>query len=146
GARMHAMRLPKGQVDLLLGIDLLVASGPEPLAMLDAERSAVVINAHPGMPPAFIRDKDLVLPVDALLAALESRSRAHAMHAFDATHLATTLLGDGIAANILMLGFAFQRGLLPMSSAALYRALELYGVDVGRNKLAFDWGRHAAQS
>jgi indolepyruvate ferredoxin oxidoreductase len=45
-----------------------------------------------------------------------------------------------------MLGFAFQRGLLPVSGAALYRALELYGRNVDENKLAFDWGRFAAES
>jgi indolepyruvate ferredoxin oxidoreductase len=68
------------------------------------------------------------------------------MATLDATRLASALLGDSIGANVLMLGFAFQRGLLPVSGAALYRALELYGRNVEENKLAFDWGRFAAQS
>jgi indolepyruvate ferredoxin oxidoreductase len=55
-------------------------------------------------------------------------------------------LGDSIGANVLMLGVAFQRGLLPVSGASLYRALELYGRNVEENKLAFDWGRYTAQS
>jgi len=56
------------------------------------------------------------------------------------------LLGDSIAANVFMLGFAFQRSLLPLAVASLYRALELYGVNVTENKLAFDWGRYAAEN
>ena len=63
------------------------------------------------------------------------------MSTLDATRLASALLGDSIGANVLMLGFAFQRGQLPVSGAALYRALELYGRNVEENKLAFDWGR-----
>jgi indolepyruvate ferredoxin oxidoreductase len=64
----------------------------------------------------------------------------------DATRLASALLGDSIAANVFMLGFAFQRGLLPLSSDSLYRALELFGVNVELNKRTFDWGRYAAES
>src|SRR5690606_10831800 len=62
----------------------------------------------------------------------------------DATRLASALLGDSVAANVFLLGFAFQRGQLPVSGAALYRALELFGVNVEQNKLAFDWGRFTA--
>ena len=74
------------------------------------------------------------------------RGAPGAVATLDATRLASALLGDSIGANVLMLGFAFQRGLLPVSGAALYRALELYGRNVEENKLAFDWGRFAAES
>ena len=73
------------------------------------------------------------------------RAAPGAVATLDATRLASALLGDSIGANVLMLGFAFQRGLLPVSGAALYRALELYGRNVEENKLAFDWGRFAAR-
>ena len=143
---LHGMRIPAGQVDLLLGADLVVAAGKEPLAMLSAERSQVIVNTHEEMPPAFIRDPDFAFPGQDLLRALEAASRADTVSTLDATRLASALLGDSIGANVLMLGFAFQRGQLPVSGAALYRALELYGRNVEENKLAFDWGRFSAQS
>ena len=144
--RLHGMRIPAGQVDLLLGADLIVAAGKEPLSMLSHERSAVIVNTHDELPPSFIHDRDFVFPGQALLHALRTASRADAVATLDATRLASALLGDSIGANVLMLGFAFQRGLLPVSGTALYRALELYGRNVEENKLAFDWGRFAAES
>ena len=144
--RLHGMRIPAGHVDLLLGADLVVAAGKEPLAMLSDERSEVVVNVHEELPPSFIRDPGFALPSRALLSALKAASRADGVAALDATRLAADLLGDSIGANVLMLGFAFQRGLLPVSGASLYRALELYGRNVEENKLAFDWGRYAAVS
>jgi indolepyruvate ferredoxin oxidoreductase len=98
------------------------------------------------LPPGFIRDPDFALPARALTAALKTASRPDGVAVLDATRLAADLLGDSIGANVLMLGFAFQRGLLPVSGASLYRALELYGRNVEENKLAFDWGRYAAES
>jgi indolepyruvate ferredoxin oxidoreductase len=114
--------------------------------MLSADRSAVIVNTHEEMPSDFIRDRDFVFPGKALLGALRMASRPGGVATLDATRLASALLGDSIGANVLMLGFAFQRGLLPVSGAALYRALELYGRNVDENKLAFDWGRFAAES
>ena len=144
--RLHGMRIPAGQVDLLLGADLIVAAGKEPLAMLSTARSRVIVNTHEEMPPAFIRDPDYAFPAEDLLRALNAASRADGVSTLDATRLASALLGDSIGANVLMLGFAFQRGQLPVSGAALYRALELYGRNVEENKLAFNWGRFTAQS
>src|SRR5207247_5665900 len=62
----------------------------------------------------------------------------------DATRLATGLMGDSIAANLFMLGYAFQRGAIPVSLQALMRAIELNGVAVVANQQAFQWGRQAA--
>jgi len=142
----HGMRIPAGQVDLLLGADLIVAAENEPLSMLSSERAAVVVNTHEEMPPAFILEPDFSFPAQRLLHELKSRCRADQFSTLDATRLASALLGDSIAANVFMLGFAFQRGLLPLSGSALYRALELYGVNVEKNKRTFDWGRFTAVS
>jgi indolepyruvate ferredoxin oxidoreductase len=140
------MRIPAGQVDVLLGADLIVAAGKEPLAMLSPDRSAVIVNTHEELPSDFIRNRDFRFPGKRLVSSLKNAGRPGAVATLDATRLATALLGDSIGANVLMLGFAFQRGLLPVSGAALYRALELYGRNVEENKLAFDWGRFAAES
>ncbi|HET7609198.1 MAG TPA: indolepyruvate ferredoxin oxidoreductase family protein [Gammaproteobacteria bacterium] len=129
-----------------IGADLIVAAGKEPLSMLSPDRSAVLVNTHEEMPSDFIRDRDFTFPGKRLVASLRAAGRSGAVATLDATRLAAALLGDSIGANVLMLGFAFQRGLLPVSGAALYRALELYGRNVEENKLAFDWGRFAAES
>ena len=144
--RVHGMRIPAGQVDLLLGSDLVVAAEHESLSMLSPERSAVIVNTHEEMPPRFIRERDFAFPGQRLLAELRSHSQSERLSTLDATRLASALLGDSIAANVFMLGFAFQSGLLPLSSDSLYRALELYGVNVEENKRAFDWGRFTAES
>jgi indolepyruvate ferredoxin oxidoreductase len=136
------LRIPAGQVDLSIGADLVVAGGAESLAMLSADRSSVIVNSHHEMPPSFIRDPDYRLPEQGLLRALRLRSRE--LSTLDATRLASALLGDSVAANVFLLGFAFQRGKLPVGGAALYRALELFGVNVDQNKSAFDWGRFTA--
>jgi len=114
--------------------------------MLAPDRSAVIVNTHEEMPSDFIRDRDYAFPGKRLVASLRAAGRPGAVATLDATRLASALLGDSIGANVLMLGFAFQRGLLPVSGVALYRALELYGRNVEENKLAFDWGRFAAES
>jgi indolepyruvate ferredoxin oxidoreductase len=141
---VHGMRIPHGQVDLLLGADLMVATDKEPLAMLSARRSAVVVNTHDEMPPRFIWDPDMDYPVGSMLDELRRHSRPDGLAALDATRLASALLGDSIAANVFLLGFAFQKGLIPLSSVALYRALELFGRNVDMNKRTFDWGRYLA--
>ncbi|WP_428099046.1 indolepyruvate ferredoxin oxidoreductase family protein [Candidatus Rariloculus sp.] len=144
--RVHGMRIPAGQVDLLLGSDLIVAAEHESLSMLSPERSTVIVNTHEEMPPRFVLERDFAFPGQRLLAELRSHSRPERLSTLDATRLASALFGDSIGANVFMLGFAFQHGLLPLSSKALYRALELYGVNVKQNKQAFDWGRFTAES
>jgi len=141
---VHGMRIPHGQVDLLLGADLMVATDTEPLAMLSAKRSAVVVNTHEEMPPRFIREPDMEYPSRKLLDELRRHSRPDGLATLDATRLASALLGDSIAANVFLLGFAFQKGLIPLSSESLYRALELFGRNVEMNKRTFDWGRYTA--
>src|SRR5690606_31150385 len=86
---------------------------------------------------------DWAYPADQVRALIEEAAGASAEF-LDATTLATRLCGDAIATNLFMLGLAFQRGLVPVSSAALRRAIEINGVAVQANQAAFAWGRRAA--
>ncbi len=140
---LHSARIPAGQVDLLLGGDLLVAAGKESLISLAEDRSAVLVNTHEEMPPSFINERDLEFPGQALLTALGRASRPDGFFALDASRLATVLTGDGLSANVLLLGAALQRGLLPVTAESLERALELFGSNVEQNKRALAWGRYA---
>ena len=142
-ANLRCAQIPAGKVDLLLGADLVVASGQDVLARLDADRTRVVVNTHEEMPAAFIHNPDYEFVESTMLAALAKATRSSDPVVVDATGLATALLGDAIAANLFLLGAAFQRGLLPVSEGAIIRAIELNRVAVEQNVHAFTWGRHA---
>ena len=120
-----------------------MASGQDVLARLDADRTRVVVNTHEEMPAAFIHNPDYEFVESTMLAALAKATRSSDPVVVDATGLATALLGDAIAANLFLLGAAFQRGLLPVSEGAIIRAIELNRVAVEQNVHAFTWGRHA---
>ena len=140
---LHTVQIPAGEADLLLGIDLTVASGAEAIGRLDPRRTYVVVNTHEELPPAVIFNRDLEFSGGAMLAALGQASRVEGLFAIDASRLSAALTGDSIAANLFLLGSACQQGLLPVSPGALERAIELNGVAVDENKRAFEWGRHA---
>src|SRR5690606_1668852 len=120
---------------------------------LRAGRSQVVINSYEAMPGTFTTRPDMQFPATDIVSAVRKalggdeagdRSAADALHVVDATQLATALMGDAIAANLFMLGYAWQRGLVPLSLDALMRAVELNGAAIEMNKTAFAWGRLAA--
>ena len=96
------------------------------------------------MTGAFTRDPDMAFPKDRLLAAIGEAAGPGRLDTVDATALATALLGDAIATNLFMVGYAWQKGLIPLSAAAIERAIELNGVAVALNRGAFLWGRRAA--
>jgi indolepyruvate ferredoxin oxidoreductase len=147
GARqedIHSVRVAAGDADLLLGCDLVVSAAEDPLAKLHDERSHAVVNDFEAPTAAFTRDPDVVFPTEAMKAKIRAEVGQEKTTFVDATAIATALLGDAIAANLFLLGFAFQRGLVPVSEEAITRAIELNGVQVRFNQQAFLWGRRAA--
>jgi indolepyruvate ferredoxin oxidoreductase len=96
------------------------------------------------MPASFTRNPDLVFPGQAMEQAITEAAGEGKSHFIDATTLATALLGDSIASNLFMVGYAFQKGLLPLSAEAIERAIEINGTAIDFNKQAFLWGRRAA--
>jgi indolepyruvate ferredoxin oxidoreductase len=129
---------------LLIGCDLVVAASAEALAKLDPETSRAIVNGHETITGDFTRNPDLAFPAqDLRRAVVASVGQGHAAFV-DATRLATGLLGDSIATNLFMLGYAYQQGLVPVSQAAIERAIELNAVAVDFNRSAFRWGRRAA--
>ncbi len=140
---IQTVRIAPGGARLLLGCDLVVAGGDEALAALAPGQSHAIVNTHAMMTGDFTRHADLDFPA----AALERRIRAIAGAQTDfveATRLASALMGDAIAANLFMVGFAYQKGVLPVSAAAIERAIELNRVAATMNRAAFRWGRRAA--
>jgi indolepyruvate ferredoxin oxidoreductase len=139
---LHAVRLSAGGADLLLGCDLAVAAHPQSLARCETGVTRAVVNAHATPTASFVFDKGYDMNPDAMREALVAHVGAQC-EMLDASALATRLLGDAIGTNLFVLGYAFQRGWLPVSVHAIERAIELNGTAVAAGKQAFAWGRLA---
>ncbi|MGD0073967.1 MAG: indolepyruvate ferredoxin oxidoreductase family protein [Candidatus Binataceae bacterium] len=142
-SEIYAQRIDTGEADLILGCDMLSAGAQDAISKMSPARTTAVINTHQQPPGPFARNPDWEFP-DANVRALIGEAAGNRVEFVDATRLATALTGDSIAANLFTLGFAFQKGLVPLSSAAILRAIELNAVGVAANEDAFLWGRRAA--
>ncbi len=141
---IHAVRIAAGGARLLLGCDIVVSGSFDALAKLRAGYSRAVVNAHETITGDFTRNPDFTLPSRELHRVLRDAAGPEGVDFLDVTRLATALIGDSIATNPFMLGYAWQKGLIPLSAEALIRAIELNGTAVEGNKQAFLWGRRAA--
>jgi indolepyruvate ferredoxin oxidoreductase len=142
-AAIHATRIATGEADVLIGCDEIVSASAEALSKVRQGRTRAVVNSAQTPAAEFLSNPDWKFPG----AAAEGDIRASvgdACEFIDANALALRLLGDTIYANPLVLGFAWQKGWIPVGKAALLRAIELNGVSVEKNKQAFEWGRLAA--
>ena len=141
---IHAVRISAGSARLVLGCDLVVAAGQEALAKMTAGQTRAVINSHQVMTGEFTRNPDLAFPGGEMERLISDAAGTGQADFLDATRIATALLGDSIATNLFMLGYAWQKGLVPLSAEAIEQAIDLNRVAVDANKAAFLWGRRAA--
>jgi indolepyruvate ferredoxin oxidoreductase len=142
---LFATRIATGEADLLLGCDLIVSAGHEALSKLRPGRTRAVINTAESPTAEFVSNPDWQCRAADLEQRIAEAIGAESDCALvDAQALATALMGDAIFTNPFMLGFAWQRGWLPVRHESLMRAIELNGAAVGANQRAFDWGRAAA--
>jgi len=139
---ISAIRVATGECDALIGGDLVVSAGAKTLGLMRTGRTGGVVNAHEITTGDFTRDTEFTLPVDRLQMALEARLRDDLVM-FDATDLARATMGDSIFSNMMLLGAAWQRGLLPLSLDAIGEAVVLNGAAVEKNLRAFQIGRWA---
>ena len=142
--QIHAVRLAAGKANLLLGCDLVVSASADALSKLQLGHSRAIVNSHETITGDFTRNPDLAFPAGEMQQSIAQATGTENAEFLNATRLATGLLSDSIASNLFMLGFAFQRGLVPLSSAAIERAITLNGVAVDFNLQAFAWGRRSA--
>jgi indolepyruvate ferredoxin oxidoreductase len=141
---IHAIRVPARGADLVLGGDLVVAGGKKVLAAMKPGATTVVVNTHEMLPGAFTKNADYSLPTERLKRAMVQAAGREKVRFVDATRLANSLFGSTLAANMFLVGYAWQLGGLPISGEAIARAIELNGEGVEANKTAFEWGRRAA--
>jgi indolepyruvate ferredoxin oxidoreductase len=141
---LFATRIAAGASDLVIGADIVVTSGADTLLRIGKGRTHAVVNRHVAPTSDFAMHPDLDLSPARMEQAIAAAAGAENGHFLDATALATALLGDAIGTNLFLVGFALQRGWLPVSRDALERAIELNGRAIAMNKRALAWGRLAA--
>jgi indolepyruvate ferredoxin oxidoreductase len=141
---IHAIRVTAGAANLVLGCDLVVTGTKKVLAAVKQGQTALVVNTAEVMPGDFTRNADFSLPAERIKRAITAAAGPDGVSFIDATAIATALLGNAIAANMFMLGFAYQTGRVPLSGGAIEKAIELNGEAVQMNLAAFAWGRRAA--
>jgi indolepyruvate ferredoxin oxidoreductase len=142
--RLNQVRIDTQQADALLACDVVVGASPDALATVRHGRTRILANTHEVPVAESLRNPDANLRVPQLLEKLRFAAGEHRVETLDAQALAETFLGDSIFSNIVALGSAWQRGMVPVGLQALLRAIELNGVAVDNNKLAFSLGRLAA--
>ncbi|MBI1416697.1 MAG: indolepyruvate ferredoxin oxidoreductase family protein [Limimaricola sp.] len=140
---ISAIRVATGECDTLIGGDLVVSAGSKTLGLMAAGRTRGVVNSHEIITGEFTRNTAFTLPVDRLVLSLQARLK-DGLTLFDASALATVLLGDSIYSNMMLFGAAWQKGLVPLSHEAISQAIELNGAAVEDNARAFELGRWAA--
>ena len=141
---IRTTRVSMAAADLIIGCDPLVTVSKETTQRMRAGRTHVAINSHGTPTAAFVRDANWANPSEACVAEIVQTVGEDGVGAFDADGAATRLMGDSIYTNPMMLGYAWQKGWVPLSRDSLMRAMELNAVAVDNNKTAFEWGRRAA--
>lgn len=143
--RIHANRIVAGGADLVLACDVVVAANADSLSKLRAGHSRAIVNTAETVTAAFVTNPDARIGAGNLVSTIaRAAGGAEQVMALDATKIATALCGDSIATNLFMLGYAYQKGLVPTSAAAIEKAIEMNGAAVAMNTDAFRWGRRAA--
>ncbi|MEQ8206288.1 MAG: indolepyruvate ferredoxin oxidoreductase family protein, partial [Woeseia sp.] len=142
--KLNQVRIDEQRADALIGCDLVVSSSPQASKTYKADHTRVVLNATE-MPTAdFVRHRDANLRASDRIEAIRNIVGDEQLSLVGANQLSEKLLGNTIYANVLLLGFAWQSGLVPVSLEAMLRAIELNGVDLENNTKAFAYGRLAS--
>ncbi|MEJ7930369.1 indolepyruvate ferredoxin oxidoreductase family protein [Ramlibacter sp. AN1015] len=141
---IRTTRVGMAGADLIIGCDPIVTAGKETVLRMREGRTHVALNAHSTPTAAFVRNTEWSNPSEACASEILRAVGPERLGGFNADEVASRLMGDSIFVNPMMLGFAWQRGWVPVGLEAMMRAIELNGVAVEANKTAFAWGRHAA--
>ncbi|MFI4931927.1 MAG: indolepyruvate ferredoxin oxidoreductase family protein [Burkholderiales bacterium] len=141
---IYTTKVDTAKADLVIACDGIVAAGKSTLSLMREGRTYVALNSHATPTAAFVGNPDWQNPTGGCEAALQAAVGATKLGLLDADTVAVQLLGDSIYSNPLLLGYAWQKSQIPVSRAALLRAMELNGVQVDNNKAAFEWGRRCA--
>lgn len=140
---IQAIRIPAGGADMIIGGDLLVTGSSKVISAIKPGKTKIVVNTEEIITGEFTRNPDFSLPVQRLRKRLATETHSEARFV-PATQIATAMFGNSIAANMFLLGYAYQMGGIPLSGEALLEAIRINGEAVKMNQEAFLWGRRAA--
>ncbi|ROZ78917.1 indolepyruvate ferredoxin oxidoreductase family protein [Ramlibacter sp. WS9] len=140
-SRLNQVRIDTQQADAIVACDAVVGASAEALQTVRHGRTRVLANTHELPVAESLHNPDAQMKIPQLIEKLRFAAGDDRVETLDAQGLAEALLGDSILANMLALGYAWQRGLLPVGLESLLRAIELNNVAVDTNKLAFSLGR-----
>ena len=141
---IRTTRVSMAAADLIIGCDPIVVANKETVLRMREGRTHVALNSNAMPTAAFVTNADWQNPAEACVGAVVKAVGASAVGLVNADAAATKLLGDSIYTNPMMLGYAWQKGWIPLEKVSLMRAIELNAVAVENNKTAFEWGRRAA--
>jgi len=141
---IHSTRVGTGAADLVIGCDVIVTASRDALSRMGEGRTHAAVNSTSTPTAAFVRNPDWQYPGAASESDIRAACGSEHVDLIDAGRIATALMGDTIATNMFMLGYAWQKGWVPLTEAAIIKAIELNGVSIEFNKQAFIWGRSAA--
>ena len=141
---IRTTRVGMATADLIFGCDPIVTASKETLLRMRAGRTHVALNANSTPTAAFVKNSNWQNPAEQCVAEIMAQVGKDNVGSFDAETLAQQLMGDTIYVNPIVLGYAWQKGWVPLHRESLLRAMELNEVQVKNNQLAFEWGRHAA--
>ena len=137
-------RVGTASADLIIGCDPIVTANKETMLRMQLGRTHVALNAHSAPTASFVHNGAWQNPGGACQVEIAKAVGAQNVGTFNADLAATKLMGDSIYTNPMLLGYAWQKGWIPLSLESLTRAIELNAVAIDNNKTAFAWGRRAA--
>ncbi|WP_036172016.1 indolepyruvate ferredoxin oxidoreductase family protein [Massilia sp. 9096] len=141
---LYSTRVGTGSADLVIGCDQIVTASRDALSRMGEGRTRAFVNGSGATTAAFIKNPDWQFPAEGSRGAILQACGKDNVDFIDAGQIATSLMGDAIATNMFMLGYAFQKGRVPLQESSIMKAIELNGVSIAFNKAAFNWGRTAA--
>lgn len=136
----RAGRIANGEADLLLAADSISAISADSIGLCSPERTHAVINSHLTPIWEFIRERDLNFQEEQVLQTLQQHTQSGSSR-HDFTRISSTLLGDTIYTNMMLVGYALQQGLIPVCLESLEQAIKLNGTSVQENLQALALGR-----
>ena len=143
---LNSPRIGTAGADVLIACDLVVAAERDSLSLLDQGATIAVVNDDVAPTSLFVTRRDAIPDPEALIARVAAAIDAQRIHGVAATSVVEQIVGDAIGVNLFLVGFAWQRGLIPVSREAIKKAIALNGVAIELNNAAFEWGRVAAHN
>jgi indolepyruvate ferredoxin oxidoreductase len=141
---INTVRIGTAGATVIIGADMLVTADGDCLSKIRPGVTRVILNTHKTQTGEFTKNTEWKIPENTIISSIAAICGEQNIDTFAATKLATVLQGDSIATNMFMLGYAWQKGYIPLTAEAILRAIELNGAAIKMNQAAFLWGRRAA--